>query len=308
MTHTLERVLRFGVLNYVRNGWLSIAATFVLAMTLFIVSTFTLEAYVTRLATRSIQNKLDMAVYINDTPSEDQVAKFVADLRQLPEVKDVVYLNKDQVIAAWNTLPVDDRIKNQINPENNPLPRTVKIKLHDPTQFDAVHTKIQATDFATGGNVRKLSYGDSRPIIQSLITRSQKAIRDGLIVSAIFIIIAIIFVYNTIRIIIHFRQDEITVMKLVGATDSFIRGPFIVEGALYGLLAGLLTLPALYLYIRNGLPESSTVIATPDTLIARELMTVFQANISQVGGSLILFAIALAVICSWFSVRHHLKR
>jgi cell division transport system permease protein len=305
---TVKRIFRFGFHNYVRNGWLSMATTLVLALTLFIVAVFTLNTYVIRLTTKSVQDKLDMAVYINDSPSEEEVGAFVSNIKAYPEVREVIYLNKEQVIAEWNKLTVDSKIKSQVNEENNPLPRTIKIKAHDPAMFDAIDAKVKEADLAKAGHIRKISYGDNRPVIQQLVAQSKKTIRNGIIVSGIFIFISVIFVYNTIRLIIRFRQEEIGIMKLVGATDSFVRGPFLIEGAMYGIIAGLITMPALYLYIRNGLPESTSIIASPNDLVAQQLLTFFMTNMYTIGAVLVAVAITITVCCSFISVHHHLKR
>ncbi len=301
-----QRVVRFGIQNYLRNGWLSLAATLILAMTLFIVSVFALQVYVIRATTQSIQDKLDMAVYISDSPSEDDVSHFISDIKAYPEVKEVIYLDKSQVINEWNKLHVDQKIKSQVNEANNPLPRTIKLKAHNPEDLDKVADRITQSPF--NPNIRNMSYRNNRPVIQQLLAQSKRTTRNGIVVSTIFIILAIVFVYNTIRIIIRFRQDEISIMKLVGATDSFVRGPFIVEGALYGVVAGLMALVGLYFYIQNGLSESGAGIATPDSVVADQLLSVFGHYLPVIAPTLIGFAVVLAIACSWISVHHHLKR
>ncbi|HEY1074733.1 MAG TPA: permease-like cell division protein FtsX, partial [Patescibacteria group bacterium] len=125
MSEATRRVVRFGVQNYWRNGWLSLAATLMMAMTLFIVSVFALQAYVIKITTKSIQDKLDMSIYVSDTPSEDAVAKLVSDLKATSEVKEVIYLDKSKVMSEWQKLQVDQSIKDQVNNDNNPLPRTI---------------------------------------------------------------------------------------------------------------------------------------------------------------------------------------
>jgi cell division transport system permease protein len=308
MKETARRVVRFGVQNYLRNGWLSIAATLMVAMTLFIVSIFALQAYMIKSTTQTIQDKLDMAIYITDSPSEEAVVAFVDDIKAYPEVREVTYLDKTQVVEEWNKLNVDQKIKNQVNTENNPLPRTIKLKAHNPESLDVIAEKITASKFTEEKYIRNISYRNNRPIIQQLVAQSNKVTKNGIIVGAIFTLIAVVFIYNTIKIIIRFRNDEIAIMKLVGATDSFVRGPFIIEGALYGLVAGIITLVALYFYLQNGLSESISAIGNPDTHMAQNVFHVFQANILAIAGTLIASAVLLSVSCSWLSVRHHLKR
>ncbi len=308
MNETLRRILNYGVKNYLRNGWLSVAATLMVAMTLFIVSVFALNAYATKQATLSIESKLDMAIYITDKPSEEAVTDFVADVKAYPEVSETQYLDKTQLIAEFQKGDYQDAIKQQVNTENNPLPRTLKVKAHDPTQFDAIDQKIKESAFAKDGNIRSLSYGKNRTLIQGLITQSQKINRNGLIIGSIFTVIAVLFIYNTVRLIIRFRNDEIAIMKLVGATNTYVRGPFIVEGALYGLVAGIVTLIALYFYLQNGLPEGASLAASPNTEIAKTVYSFYVDHIYTIGFALIGGAVFLSVLCTGISVQYHLKK
>jgi cell division transport system permease protein len=305
-TQSFSRVVRYGLQNYIRNGWLSLATTLMLTLTLFIVSVFMLQTYVIKIETQSLREKLDMALYLDDTPSEEQVAGLIKEIKAYPEIKEAVYLNKQQVIAEWNRTQANQKIKDLVNPENNPLPRTIKVRAHDPDQLGSIADKV--TKSSLSGNIRKVSYQDNRTVIKQLSDRAKKTVRNGIIVSSIFIVIVILFIYNTIRLIIQFRQEEIAIMKLVGATDSFIQGPFIIEGALYGLLAGIVTLPALYFFLKNGLQESNNLITTTDVLVTNQLLSLFKAHMAQIGATLIAAGILLAILCSWISVRRHLKR
>lgn len=304
MNDGLKRIFRFGFQNYLRNGWLSLAATFVVAMTLFISSVFLFQTYMIRTTTESIRSKLDMSLYINDAPSEESVLGFVSEIKAYPEVKELIYLDKSQVIEEWNKLYVDQKIKSQVNSENNPLPRTIKIKAHDPQQLETIDTKISQSTFAS--NIRTISYRNNKNVIQQLDAQSKKVTRNGIIVSSLFTLIAFVFVYNTLRIIIRFRQDEISIMKLVGATDSFVRGPFIVEGALYGLVAGFIAFVGLYFYLQNGLSES-TLIGGTDIAATQQLFSYFQVHMLPIGASLVGSGIILSILCSWVSLQRHLR-
>lgn len=308
MKETVIRIINYGIKNYLRNGWLSIAATLMVAMTLFVVSVFVLNAYATKQATKSIEDKLDMAIYVTDKPSEEDVLSFVNQIKGYGEVSEVQYLNKDQVAAEFQKTDIQDTIKQQVSSENNPLPRTIKVKAKDPTQFDTIDQKIKDSAFAKDSNIRSLSYGKNRSLIQGLVAQSEKINRNGLIVGSIFTVIAVLFIYNTVRIIIRFRDDEIGIMKLVGATNTYVRGPFIVEGALYGLFAGITTLVALSFYLRNGLPEGASAVATPNTEIARTVYDFYTSHIGEIGFALVACAMLLSMICTTISVQYHLKK
>ncbi len=303
MNETYRRIFRFGFINYIRNGWLSLATTVILVLTFFIAATSGLRAYDTHLTANSVKDKLDMSIYVKDDPKEEDVVAFITKLKLYPEVREIVYLDKAKVREEWNKFRVSPIIKGQVSEDNNPLPRTIKIKAHDPKDLEAIFNRINEDSFAP--QISRISYGDNRPIIQGLAEQAKQNIRNGLTVTAIFVVIAILFVYNTIRLVIRFRQDEISVMKLVGASDSFVRGPFIVEGALYGLIAGVITLPLIYYYLRKGLAQNNQLA---DVTSPSQLLDLFVAHLPLISLSVIGGAVVLAILCSWISVHQHLKR
>lgn len=305
MVKTLQRLIRFGFLDYWRNGTLSFSATLIVGVTLFIIAVFSLQSYVIKATTASIQDKLDMAVYLSDNPSEDDVAAFVLEVKSYTGVKEVVYLNKEQVLAEWRGLTIDDRIKNQVSPENNPLPRTIKIKTDDPAELETVAAKISASGF--NANIRNLSYRNNRPVIQALNDRAKASVKNGIIVSTLFSVLSILFLFHTIRVIIKFRADEIGVMKLVGATNAFVLGPFLVEAVLHGLIGGILAYVGLWLYLTNGLSSGAAISASTDSLVTQGIQTYFQTHSGILLAELIGTGIVVSLICVWLSLRKHLK-
>lgn len=301
MFESARRIVRMGVVDWWRNGTLSLSATAIVGVTLFIVAVFTLQVIATRATARAIQNKLDMAVYLSDGPSEDEVSAFVGFVRAVPGVKTVAYLNKDEVMAEWQGLSIDERIKSQVTSQNNPLPRTIKIKTDDPNQLDTVAAAISGSAFAP--NIRNLSYRNNRPVIQTLNDKAKTSVRNGGIVSGLFGLISILFLYHTIRLMIHFRADEIRVMKLVGATNAFVSGPLLIEGILYGLFGGLLAFGALWLYIRNGL----TAPTAGDALVGQAIGAYVAARWPSIAGELVGLGVMGAAISVWLSLGRHLK-
>lgn len=265
-----------------------------------------MQSYVIKHETQALRDKLDMAIYIQDGPSEEEVAKFVQEIKSYPEVKEVSYLDKQKVIDQWNKTQANQKIKDLVSADNNPLPRTVKVKASDPAQLESIANKVTKSTFAP--NIRKVSYQDNRDIIQQLVARAKKTTRNGIIMSSLFTLIAIVFVYNTIRLIIQFRQEEIAIMKLVGATDSFVRGPFVIEGALYGLVAGIISLVAMYFFLKNGLQESNNLISSTDTLLTNQLLSLFVAKMFLIGLAMVTTAVFVAIVCTLLSMRRHLKR
>lgn len=305
MTDSIKRIIRFGVLNYWRNGWLSLASTMVVGITLFVICVFALQLIVIRSTTESIENRLDISVYLEDDLSEDKTNAFIGDLKKMSQVKEVVYLTKSDVLAEWQKLNLDPRIKDKVTADDNPLPRTIKIKANDPTELESLVAQINQSSYVV--SIHDISYRNNRPVIEQLISQSQKTMRNGITLGVIFFVISIAFVYNTFRIVIKFRHDEIAVMRLVGATNSFILGPFLVEGALYGLLGGVIACVGLYFFVQNGLTEGISALGTPSDVISAQLAELFDRLRVWLFSGVIAGAMVISLTCSWISVRRHTK-
>lgn len=302
---TLRRLAQFGWKNFWRNSWLSVATIVTLVVTLFTISVFALQTYVIRSQTNILKDKLDMSVYVADGPSDADVQGFANTIKQYPNVSKVEFLDKNAVLQAWNQLQADSKIKDLVTPDNNPLPRTIKIKATDPSYLGAIADKINKSSFAP--NVKKISYQDNSAVIQQLTNDAKKSTKDGIILGVIFLLISILVVYNTIRLIIHFRQEEIGIMKLVGANNWFVRGPFYVEGIFYGIFAGLLTVPALYFFLKNNLTAPSTFIGSSQSYVNDQLFSYYQAHLWVIALVLAAAAAVIAVVCTGLSLRRHLK-
>lgn len=242
---TFVRMIRYGLNNFSRNAWLTIAATVVMTITLLIIFVTVAARQVLTDSVTELQKKVDMSIYLkNDTP-DDQASKIADNLRQLSNVQDVTYTNPKQAREAF----VEEH-KNDIatlealnNADGGFLFGTLRIGLkniNDTTQLDGF---VQTNDLLKKyiDPSRKPSFSGSRQkAIKTLASSTEFAQRIGIGASVVFIAISSLIVFNTIRMAIFNRKDEIEMMKLIGANKGFIRGPFVVEAVVYGVVAGVL--------------------------------------------------------------------
>lgn len=302
---TLRRLMVFGWKDFWRNSWLSIATVLTLVVTLFTISVFGMQSYIISQEAANLRQKLDMSVYLTDAPSEDDITADVTQIKKLPDVATVQYLNKQQVLDEWNKLQANSKIKDLVSPENNPLPRTIKIKADDPAKLGNIADAIQKSSF--GSTVLKISYQDTNSVITQLNDQAQKTSRNGIILGIIFLLVSMLVVLNTIRLVIHFRDEEIGIMKLVGASRAFVRGPFYVESLLYGLFSGLLTSPIIYFYLRNGLTETTSLVANTTDYVTSDLFNYYQAHWPLITLFLIVASSLIALLCTAISLRRYLR-
>lgn len=300
----IVRALRLGGLNFLRNGWLSIASTLVIGITLFIVGVFIVQSIVILNTTESVQDKLDVAVYFNDDVSEEEIHNLRQKVANRPDVKQVEYINKDKAYEVWQGRNTPANVKGLITPENNPLPRSLSVKTHDPQKLATVAKSFETSDLE--GKVRRISYQDNQSVIESLISAASAIRTNGAILTIIFVLLSFILIYNTTKIIILARKNEIEIMRLVGSTSAFVRAPFLIESAIFGTIGALIAGAALFFFLRYDLASSSPILSITKFL-APDMFDFFVANLLWVAPSLILLGIVLSMSMSYVAVRKYVK-
>ncbi len=242
-----ERILKRGIVNFTRNLWLAIAAISVITITLSILL-FSVVANVTFSNTISqITSKINVSVYLKDSVTKTQTDDLISHLQALPNVQSVTYQNKDQVLAAYreqNKTNAD--LLAAISQTDNPLPPTIHIKPRDPNKLQDIKNYLDKKEIANLQAAPTDYSGDRKEAIDK-ITKATKFMREiGIAGIIIFMIISMLIIFNTIRMAIFNRRDELSIMRLLGASTWFIRGPFVVETVIYGIVASLISLVICY--------------------------------------------------------------
>jgi cell division transport system permease protein len=241
---TFIRMCRYGVNNFSRNAWLTIAATAVMTITLLIVFVTMVARNVLNDSVVEISKNVDMSIYLKTDTTEQQASAIMADLKKLSNVQKVSFVSSDEAReqqAEANKGNVD--LLNAINQATNKLPATIRISLkdiNDTSQLDTfVKTNTKLKEVIDPNRAPSFA-GSRRSAIQNIGKGIDFTQRIGLIASIVFIAISSLIVFNTIRMAIFNRREEIQMMKLIGADRSFIRGPFVVEAIVYGFIAAVI--------------------------------------------------------------------
>lgn len=241
---TLLRICRYGANNFTRNAWLTVAATAVMTITLLIIFVTVAGRNILLDSVSDLQDKVSMSIYLKTETTEEEANSVKADLEKLKTVEGVRVETSEQARAAFikahssevNTLEA-------VNEATNRFPVTLHIDLVN------INNTSELQDFVTSNDnlkkyidsARKPSFaGERRSAIETIGSASQFAERAGLVLSAIFVVISSLIIFNTIRMAIYNRKEEIEMMKLIGADKSFIRGPFVVEAMVYGFIAAFI--------------------------------------------------------------------
>lgn len=238
------RMCRYGANNFSRNAWLTIAATAVMTITLLIIFLTLIARNVLTDSVGEISKKVDMSIYLMTETSDAQADKIVKSLKQLSNVQGVTYISASQARANnAEKNKGDTGYLNAINQATNRLPATIRVSLKD------INDTSQLDQFVkTNADLKKVidpdrapSFaGSRRAAIQNLGKWTDFAQQIGLGASIVFVAISSLIVFNTIRMAIFNRRDEIEMMKLIGADKSFIRGPFVVEAIVYGFISAVI--------------------------------------------------------------------
>jgi cell division transport system permease protein len=303
---TYVRMVRYGVNNFSRNAWLTIAATAVMTVTLTVVFVSVAAHNVLVDTVDDVRNKVDMSIYVKtDTDSKD-VQLIKSHLEQLSSVKSVAYVSPEAARADFAQQNASNNsVLSALNEATNQLPGTFRIKVAD------INNTAQLEQFVKSDSTlknhidpsREPSFAGSRRSaiagIGRVMSFTEKA---GMAASILFIAISSLIVFNTIRMAIFNRKDEIQMMKLIGADRSFIRGPFIVEAVVYGIIAGVVAsaigVAALYGSSANLVSYGIVMRGTTD------LMTTY--GIVVIIGMMVMGAV-IGVISSLLATQRYLK-
>ncbi len=257
---TLTRIINTGAVNFVRNAWLAIAAMAVMIITLTIVlfSVITNATFANTIA--QITDKIDVSVYLKDSTDASMGKALAADLRKLPNAKNVTYLSKDEVLQRYREQNANNpALLSAINETDNPLPATIQVK---PVSLN----KIQdIRDFLNKSDNKKLwedvTYRDERKQAIDKIAHATNLLRRaGIVAVLVFAFISMLIIFNTIQMAIFNRREELTIMRLLGASTWYIRGPFVVETVIYGIVSAILSvliIHALFVAASSALQASS---------------------------------------------------
>jgi cell division transport system permease protein len=242
-TIVFKRIVKTGLLNFVRNAWLGIAAMAVMVITLTIIL-FSIIANATFANTvQQITDRIDVSVYLNDSVTVKQREDLINNLKSLENVEEVTFISKDQALIVYKQQNAGNAdLLTAISQTDNPLPASLQIKPRDPNRIEEIRTFLERGDIKSLQSDETSYSGDRKQAIDKITSATSFFRRAGIAGIVVFAIISMLIIFNTIQMAIFNRRDELTIMRLLGASTNFIRGPFIVESIIYGLVSGVLSI------------------------------------------------------------------
>ncbi len=244
-----KRIFKSGLQNFIRNGFVSLSSILVMTVTLFILTSIILLGGFLNYSLDQVKSKVDVNVYFITTASENDILSVKKSLEALPEVSSVEYISSDLALANFKDKHQNDNLTLQALEQlgANPLGATLNIKAKDPSQYAGIAKYLSdASDGTLSQNgptiIDKVNYAQNKVVIDRLSKIIDSVNVLGIWFAIIFILISIIVTFNTIRLTIFIARDEISVMRLVGASSTYVKGPFIVSGLLCGIISAIIIL------------------------------------------------------------------
>lgn len=239
---TLSRIFKGGVTNFIRNAWLAVAAIAVMVITLTIVL-FSVIANATFANTvKQITDRIDISVYLKDDVSEERKNQLITQVEGLSEVKSVEYVSKDEALKRYRKQNENNLdLLLAISQTDNPLPASLQIKPVDPNNIEPIRQFLETDDIKALQSEQTSYSGDRKEAIDKITQATAFFRKAGIAGVVVFAVISMLIIFNTIRMAIFNRREELNIMRLLGASTWYIRGPFVVETVLYGVIAAIIS-------------------------------------------------------------------
>jgi cell division transport system permease protein len=301
-----KRIIKSGFTNFTRNGIISLASVLVVTITICVITSLVFLQAILTSSLSQIKDKVDVTVYFTTNANEDKILELKASLEKMPEVRAVTYISSDEALKAFRARHENDYLTIQALDElkDNPLGASLNIKAQETSQYEAISKYLENnSDIQSEGSkiIDKINYNQNKVIIDKLNSIIDGAQRLGFAITLVLVIISILITFNTIRLTIYISREEISIMRLVGAANKYIRGPFIVEGILYGLIASIVTLGIFY-------PLTMWLGNHMSAFLGMNLYTYYINNFFEIAGIAIVSGTFLGIVSSSLAIRRYLKK
>lgn len=302
---TLRRIIAGGFANFFRNSWLSVAATAVMVVALTIILMTVVLNVTARNGITELSKNLKVSVYLKNDVKDSEIVRLRSDLTNNSYVADVTYISKEAAQQQFS-----ESFKN--DPElleglalvgGDTLPASLEVSVSDLTKIEEVGQIPQRADYASAVDSVTLGKTDAKKTIDRAASAQRFITTASLAAAIIFAVVSMLIIFNTIRMAIFTRSEEIKIMKLIGATPGYIRGPFLIESILYGVIAGIVAASLIVTAIYSLLGKVATQAEFATTYA---YFTQFKVIAALYVGA-VFVGILVGVLSSLMAMEKHLK-
>lgn len=296
----LGRVLKTAGVNFWRNGWVSLATILVMVLAIFMVGSVLLFQVLLTSTLDQVEKKVDVSVYFKTDADESEALRIKDLVAKLPEVKTVDFISREDALRTFKDKHSGNALIASALDElgENPLGASLKIRATSPSEYEAIARFLEDGSFST---IDKINYRQNKIVFDRLamILATSRKVGGG--ISIVLGVIAFLVAFNTIRLAIYTARDEISIMRIVGASNWFVRAPFLIEGILYGVCAGVATMLIFWpLTLWLG-PRAQVFLG------GINIYNYYISNFFQFFFILFFVGVAIGVISSFVATRRYLR-
>lgn len=305
MFTAIRRITKAGFIGFWRNAYVSLAAIFVLTVVLFVIgATMFLDQLLTS-SLNTLQSKVDINVYFMPEASETDIQAIKDAVTALPDVKSVTYTSREEALARYRESKKDDQIAMQALDElnDNPLGANIAIEATDLSRYESISQFLEeqkVNALPQKPVIDTINYNRNKEAINRLNSIMNAVEQSSSIATIVLILAAVLITFNTIRLAIYTAREEISIMRLVGASNMFIRGPFLLQGIMYGLVAGVLSLLIWY-------PIMVWIGPRTADFFEFNLFTYFVNDFGRIFATIIGTGIVLGFVSSVLAITRYLR-
>jgi cell division transport system permease protein len=302
----LKRILRTGFFNFWRDTTVTLASVLIMTVTLLVIGLISFSSAILDTTLNELKNKIDINVTFITSAKEEDILNIKHSVESLPEVLLVTYVSRDEALALFKERHSSDQAILSALDElgENPLGGVLNIRAMDPSQYASVAEFLEGDNVLSSAGfpiIDRVNYFQNKIAIDRLTKVIASADWLGFVAMLFLGVISVLIALNTIRLTIYLARDEISVMRLVGASTTYIRGPFVVVGVIYGVVAGVLTL-LLLLPITYWLGG-----ATKDFFVGFNLFSYYLRHFLEIAFIIIASGVFIGALSSTLAIRKYLK-
>lgn len=294
---SLGRVIKFSFQDIMRNIWLSLVTIMILVLTLLSVNLLLAVKAISSAAVETVKSKIDVSLYLRTNADQDKIMALKARLNTLANVKEVTYVSQEEALLNFQkNHQRDPQIIEALRElDKNPLTPSLVIKPTDPAKFNQLIDELNRLDDPI---IESRNFEDHQIMLNKINAITAKISEVGFAVSALFMLITLLVIHNTIKVAIYTHRSEIGIMRLVGASNWFIKGPFFVSGLIYSLVSMAIVVAIFFLFLNLLQPYMETFFMGYDFNIQQY----FSANFFSIFGLEFLAAAAVNTLASLMAV------
>ncbi len=295
-----KRIIKSGWQNFSRNPGLSLATVFIMILTISLITSLFLFREATQFLILTLEEKADISVYFKKNSEKEDIFSLKDEISKMSEVKEVEYVSEEEALEKFIQRHKENPLlMESLSEVGNPFLASLNIRAWQAMNYEKLANFLENSQ--TKDSIEKVDYYQRRPIIEKIFSITSNINRVGILASIILAIIAILVAFNTIRLAIYNLREEIQIQRLVGASNWFIRGPFLIQGIISGFLSSLITI-LIFLPLFNFLSPKIEIF-----LPGLNLFNFLIQNFWKIFSIQLLTGVFLGIFSSLIAIRRYLE-